>query len=123
MAKPPMVGSGSLLREPPQKQLETLSLGGIEQLRRRTGLYDEAVVEERQAVGDVPRKIHLVGDNQHGHAIGSKITQDRQHLANEFGIERRRDFVQQHVTWLHRERAGDGEALLLTPRQRAGVTV
>ena len=54
-----------------------------------------------------------------------QIADNAQHLADEFGVEGRRHFVEQHDLRLERQRAGDGDALLLgsaastcTPRQQ-----
>ena len=48
---------------------------------------------------------------------------DREHLADELGVERRGGLVEQHQLRLHRQRAGDRHALLLAARElrRVGV--
>ena len=43
----------------------------------------------------------------------SQVAHDVEHLADEFGVERRGDLVEQHDLGLHRQRAGDRHALLL----------
>ena len=50
-----------------------------------------------------------------------EILHHRQHLAGQFGIERRGDLVEQHQLGLHRQRAGDGDALLLAARELLGI--
>ena len=46
-----------------------------------------------------------------------EVAHHREHLADEFGIERRRRLVEQHQPRRDRERAGDGDALLLAAGQ------
>ena len=60
---------------------------------------------------------HLVGDDQHRHAVRRESAHDDQHLAPELGVERRGRFVEQHHLRRHGERAGDGDALLLAAGQ------
>ena len=70
-------------------------------------------------VGDVARERHLVGDHDHRRALEGELLHDVQHLAHQFGIERRRHLVEQHQLGLHRHGAGDGDTLLLAARQLA----
>jgi hypothetical protein len=46
-----------------------------------------------------------------------------EHLADQLGVERARDLVEQHHLGAHGQRAGDGDALLLAARElrRVGV--
>ena len=46
-----------------------------------------------------------------------------QHLADQLGIERGGRLVEQHQRGLHRQRAGDRDALLLAARQHLRVDV
>ena len=64
-------------------------------------------VEEAHAVGDLAGERHLVGRDQHRHPVALEIADDVEHLADELGVERRRDLVEQHHLGLHRQRAGD----------------
>ncbi len=59
-----------------------------EDLRRRL-LDDPPFRQEQDPVGDVAGEVHLVGDDEHGHAVGGKLAHDPQHLAHQFRIERR----------------------------------
>ncbi len=52
-------------------------------------------------------------------AASSRI--DLEHLPHELGVERARDLVEQHQVRVHRERADDGDALLLTAREPVRV--
>ncbi|MCY1383515.1 hypothetical protein D9M69_716500 [compost metagenome] len=52
-------------------------------------------------------------DEDHRHALFGEAAHDAQHLADEFGIERAGDLVEQERVRLHGKRPGDGHALLL----------
>ena len=62
-------------------------------------------------------KAHFVGDDHHGHALAGEVDHHVEHLADHFGIERRGRLVEQHGDRVHRERAGDRDALLLAAGQ------
>ena len=79
--------------------------------------------EEAHPVGDLAGEAHLVGGDQHRHAVALELAHDVEHLADELGIERRRDLVEQHDLGVHRQRPGDRDALLLTARELIGVGV
>jgi hypothetical protein len=64
-----------------------------------------------------------VGDDDHCRAVLGELTHYREHLSNQFGVERRRDLVEQHNLGLHRQRAGDRDALCLATRELVGVAV
>ena len=65
-------------------------------------------------VGDLAGEAHLVRRDQHRHAAGGELADRVQHLADELGVERARDLVQEHQGRAHRERAHDRDPLLLT---------
>ena len=71
------------------------------------------LVHEDDAVGDVAGEAHLVGDDDHRHAALGELLHDVEHAAHELGVERRGDLVEEHHVRVHRQRAGDGHALLL----------
>ena len=52
-----------------------------------------------------------------------EVLHDAQHLAGQLGIERRGHLVEQHHLRLHRQRAGDGDALLLAAGKLLGIGV
>ena len=84
---------------------------------RRPFLDNPAVIHEDDPIGDVLGELHLVRDDQHGHAVGGEVADHVQHLADQLGIERRRRLVEQHQPRLHGQRAGDRDALLLAAGQ------
>ena len=69
------------------------------------------------------RKAHFVRHHQHGHALLGQGAHGAQHLARQFGVERRGGLVEQHDVGLHGQRPGDGHALLLPTRQARRVVV
>jgi hypothetical protein len=81
------------------------------------------VVQIADLVGDLAREAHLVRRDQHRHALGLELADRLQHLADELGIERARDLVEQQRAGTRRERAGDRDALLLAAREPVGVVV
>ena len=87
---------------------------GSEDFSRRTVLGDEPAVHENDPGTDVPRKGHLMGDNQHVQPALCQIAHDGQHFAHHFGIQRRGRLVKQQDFRIHTQGAGDGGALLLT---------
>ena len=68
-------------------------------------------------------KRHLVGHDHHGHAVLGERAHHRQHLADQLGIERGGRLVEQDRLRLHRERAGDRDALLLSAGERGRIGV
>ncbi len=54
-----------------------------------------------------------MGDNQHGHAIVGKLAHDTQDLADQLGVESGGGLVEKHQLRIHRDSAGDRDALLL----------
>ena len=87
------------------------------------GLDHHALVHEHDPIGDAVGEVHLVGDHHHGHAVLGEAAHDREHLADELGIERRRRFVEEHHVRVHRQRPGDGDTLLLAAGQARRVLV
>ena len=66
----------------------------VEDRFRRPLLDDHAAVDKQHAVGDVLGKSHLMGNDDHGHAVVGKLAHDAQHVADQLGIERRRRLVE-----------------------------
>lgn len=83
------------------------------------------MVHEDHAVADLARETEFVRHDSHGHAALGEIAHDRQNLADQFRIEGRGGLVEQHHLRLHRERAGNGDTLLLPPRHfhRIGIAL
>src|SRR5436190_9939815 len=88
---------------------------------RRSLLEDHTAVEKADAVGDVAREAHLVRGDDHRHAAGGELADHLEDLRDELRIERARHLVEQHQVRLHRERAHDRDALLLSAGQGVGI--
>ena len=104
-----------------QKFARARDLGRLENLSRRALLDDAALVEDDDPVGDAAGEIHLVRDDEHGHAFVGERLHDAQYLADRLRIERRGRLVEEHQRRLHGERAGDRDALLLAAGERGRV--
>src|SRR6476659_9446821 len=81
-----------------------------EDLGRRAFLEDHARVEEADATRHVTCEAHLVGRDEHRHALLRKLSDDREHFGDELGIERARHLVEEQQTRLHRQRPDDRDA-------------
>src|SRR5215210_3948555 len=86
-------------------------------------LQDGALVEEAHTVRDVAREAHLVGGDEHGHALVGELLDDAQDLGDELGVQGARHLVEQHEARPHSERPHDGDALLLAAGEAVGVLV
>ena len=86
--------------------------GGEELLGGRL-LDDRAVGHEEHAVGRLAGEAHLVGDDDHRHAVFGEADHHVEHLVDHLGVERAGRLVEEHQLRLHRERPGDRDALLL----------
>ena len=86
-------------------------------------LFDNTLMEKRDTVRDIAREAHLVGHADHRHAFFGQQAHRIQHLAHQFRIQGRSGLVKEHVIGLHREGAGNGEALLLAAGQSTWVDV
>ena len=84
---------------------------------------DVAVVHEEDARAHVVGKLHLVGDNEHGHAFVGQLTDDAEHFAHHCGVEGRRGFVEEDDLGLHGQSAGDGHTLFLTARETRWIDI
>ena len=81
------------------------------------------MVHEHQGVGGAAGETHFMGDEHHRHARGGQTLEHLDDFAHQFGVERRRDFVEQHQPRTHRERARNGDTLLLAAGQLARIGV
>ena len=75
------------------------------------------------AIGDLAGEAHLVGDDDHRHAVLRQGGHRIQHFLDHFGIERRGRLVEQHDLRVHAEGARDRDALLLAAGELARVFV
>ena len=89
--------------------------------RRGSVLDDEALRHEHAAVGDAACECELVGDDDHRHAGGREILHDLQHLVDQFRVERTGRLVEEQDARVRRDRAGDGDPLLLAAGELARV--
>ena len=80
-------------------------------------------MQEDDAVGDVAGEAHLVSDDEHRAPFVGERAHDPEDLADEFGVERRSRFVEQHHSWPHRQRARNCGALLLPAGEMGGIEV
>ena len=71
------------------------------ELSRRGVLEDHALVHKDHAVGHRAGKGHLVRDDDHGHAVGSELAHDLEHLSHDLGVERGGRLVEQHDLRIH----------------------
>src|SRR6476661_268365 len=81
----------------------------------RAALVHATVVEEAHLVGDVAGEAHLVGVEQHRHALGLELGEQVEDLPDELGVKRTGDLVEQHQARVGDERPGDRHPLLLPP--------
>ena len=84
-------------------------------------LDDAPVGHEHDAVGGGAREAHLVGDHDHRHAALGEVDHDVEDLLDHLGVEGGGGLVEEHHLGLHRERAGDGDPLLLAAGELGGV--
>src|SRR6476620_10109511 len=106
--------AGSVGEDLAEEVLGAVALGVGEELLRRADLDDLAVGHEDDAVGGLAGEAHLVGHDDHRHALLGEADHDVEDLVDHLGVEGRRRLVEEHDLGPHRERARDGHALLLT---------
>src|SRR6185503_7208844 len=90
---------------------------------RLVGFDNFTLVHEHDPVGHPPGKAHLVGDDDHRHAVPREIGHHLQNFVDHLRVERRCRFVEKHDFRLHREGARDGHALLLAAGQIGGKDI
>ena len=77
-------------------------------------LHDVALVDDGDAVGDVPHDREVVGDEEVGDAaLFLQVAQQVEHLCADGHIQRRDRLVGDDELRLHDEGAGDADALPL----------
>src|ERR1700712_4679261 len=66
----------------------------------RCALLDDAPgIDEHDQIGNLTREADLVGDHDHGGAGGGGILDDREHTADQFGVQGRGGLIQQDHPW------------------------
>ena len=96
-----------------EEVLGAVALRVGEELLGRADLDDLAVGHEHDAVGGLAGKAHLVGHDDHRHALLGEADHDVEHLVDHLGVEGGGRLVEEHDLGVHRERARDRDALLL----------
>src|SRR5262245_10267468 len=100
-----------------EERLEAIVLRIDEDVARAALDRDAPAVHEHDTRADVAREGHLVGHHDHGHALARELLHDAQHLADQLGVQRRSDLVEQQHFRPHRDGARDAHALLLAARE------
>ena len=109
------------LQRAAQKLLRAFLLRAVENVGRVSLFHDPPVVHEDQPVAHLTGELHLVRDDDHRHSGLGEIAHDDEHLADELGVERGSDLVEENDARLHHQGAGDGHALLLPARKLVRV--
>src|SRR5262249_38357890 len=92
-------------------------------LRGGPPLDDGSVAHEGDRRCDLVGEHHLMRHQHHGHAFLGQFANYFEDLADELRIERGGRVVEQDHFRAHGERAGNGNALLLTAREVRGICV
>ena len=88
--------------------------GGVVDLIRRADLLDPALVQDRDAVGELKRFVLIVGDEHRGMAGAvMQLAQPTAQILAHLGVERAERLVEQEHARLDRERARKRDALAL----------
>ncbi|EOD70532.1 6-pyruvoyl-tetrahydropterin synthase [Amycolatopsis vancoresmycina DSM 44592] len=106
-----------------EEVLRALALRRGEELFRRRVLDDLAVGHEDHPIGCPPGEPHLVGDDEHRHAVLGEARHHVEDLLDHLRVQRRGRLVEQHDLGPHRQRPRDGDALLLATRKLRRVLV
>ena len=113
------MGSEDLIEE----AHEARALGVSKQLVRGLILLDVTAVEEDGAAADLACEAHLVRHDDHRHAALGEVLHHVEHLADHLGVEGAGRLVEEHDLGVHHQRAHDGDTLLLTAGELAGIGV
>ena len=111
------------MQHPVKEELGALLCWVAEDIFRVTLLYDAAMVDEDDPVGYRAGKSHLVSDHHHGTTFFRQLAHHFEHLTHQLGIQRRGGLVEEHGFRVHRQRPGDGDALLLAAGELVGIRV
>ncbi|MCY1314187.1 hypothetical protein D9M70_648010 [compost metagenome] len=74
-------------------------------------------------IGDFRRKAHFMRYDQHGHVLICELLHDLIDFLNQLRIECRGCFIKKHDLGLHRQGAGNRNALLLTAGKTCRIGV
>ena len=106
-----------------QKALQAGVLRVVKDLRRCALLLNPAIGQKDDPVRHRPRKVHLMGGQQHGHVPGRQLADDLQHPAHQLRVERGGRLIQQHQLRPGGNRTADAHPLLLPAGQVGGISV
>ena len=102
----------------------SLGLWGLSKMLVGRALLDElAVGEEQDAAADLAGEVHLVRDDDHGHALLGELLHDVEHLADHLGVEGAGGLVKEHDVGVHAQCADDCDTLLLAAGELDGIGV
>ena len=100
-----------------------MALRVVKNLLWRAVFVNDALVKVPDAIRDVFGKAHLVGHDEHGHAVLRQSLDDAQDLAHHGWVKSACGLVEQNDLGLHCKGARDGHALFLPARELAGHAV
>src|SRR5256885_955337 len=117
-----MVSAAHRLK-PGKKSLQTLVSRVLEHVGRAVLDENFASIHEYEKIADLAGETHLMRYQQHRHTILGELAHNGENLADELGVQRRGDFIEEQNLGLHSHGAGDAHALLLTARELSGIAV
>ena len=98
-----------------QELLRTFGLRVGEESLGIIGLFHDATVfKQDDLVGDSPRELHLMRDDEHGLAAIGELEHHVEHLTHHFRVKRGGDLVEQQHFRMQNQRSADGHTLTLT---------
>ena len=86
----------------------------IEDLIRSAFLRDHAAIHKEYAVGDLPRKSHLMGYDHSSHSCLYKVLDNMKNLSYHLRIKGGSRLIKKHNIRFHRQRAHDRKTLFLS---------
>ena len=113
----------SVIGKTGEELLGAFLLGMVDDLFRVALFHNDAAVHEDDAVGYVPGKGHLVGDNDHGHIFLRQGADDLQNFAGQFRVKRGGRLIKEKDLRIHGQCASNGYTLLLTDGELLGIGV
>ncbi len=104
-----------------QQRLRVGVRGAVQDLARRSLLDDPSEVPDDDAVGTLPGRHQVVGDERDAHlAIASQVIEGRQHRSPGGDVEHRDGFVGDQQPGAEHQAGGDRDALARRPSRAPG---
>ena len=94
-----------------------------EKLFRCTTFHNGPGIHEHDALCDLARETHFVGDNHHGHSFFGYADHDVEHFADHLGGEGCCRLIKQHDLGSHAKATGNSDPLLLSAGELRWVSV